>query len=168
MSLELYFLRSSEQKIVTDMLYYSQELDTKGSTLSQNPELDIYHTFYGLTSKDLGLYAMQNAEVCGAIWSRKLNNEEIPFINIAVKPPFRDNGVGSFMMQQFIEESSALYEALRVDLSKNDKNLHFFKKFGFEIEQDGEQKVLMKKTLQYKEVHRPSDGYDPRKWMGDI
>ncbi len=47
---QLYFLRSSEQKIVTDMVKYAHSKDT--------PNLKIYSDFYGLTAKDLGLYAI--------------------------------------------------------------------------------------------------------------
>jgi hypothetical protein len=54
----LYFLRSSEQKILTDMLHYAMRLDDVNKSLSDIPKLAIYNEFYGYTSKDLGLYAL--------------------------------------------------------------------------------------------------------------
>ena len=38
----LYFLRSSEQKIVTDMLHYAMRLDEANKTLIDIPKLSIY------------------------------------------------------------------------------------------------------------------------------
>jgi len=182
MSLELYFLRSSEQKIVTDMLYYSQCVDATPKKLSDFPHLEIYSNFYGLTPKDLGLYAMKNAEVCGAIWYRKLNashhsnaflNEDTPVVNIAVKPQFRGEGVATFMMNQFLQEVATTHKHVSVSVSDIARSIGFFEKFGFEIVADSQHKsyitnedtIIMKKDLNMKEIVRPTDGYDPRKWM---
>jgi len=182
MSLELYFLRSSEQKIVTDMLYYAQKVDETNKQISDFKALEIYHTFYGLTSKDLGLYAMKNAEVCGAIWCRRLNashnsnaflNEDTPVMNIAVKPKFRGEGIATFMIKQFLQELATTYKHVSVSVSNNSQSIGFFKKFGFKLTDTAQRKsyisdaktVLMLKELEIKEIVRPSDGYDPRRWM---
>ncbi|MEA1956365.1 MAG: hypothetical protein U9N02_07730 [Campylobacterota bacterium] len=60
MNKELYFLRSSEQKIVNDMVKYAHPKDIKDAS--------IYTEFYGLTTKDLGLYALVDNKIAGAIW----------------------------------------------------------------------------------------------------
>jgi ribosomal protein S18 acetylase RimI-like enzyme len=164
---QLYFLRSSEQKIVTDMLKYAYVEDT--------PNLNIYSDFYGLTAKDLGLYALVDNHIAGAIWSRRLNSEhnstafvdeKTPVLSMAVLPEFRAKGVGTFMMDQFLQEAGALYEQLSVGVLNNSKTIKFYKKFGFEIVDNSEQKIItMIKKLEKKEVFRPTDGYDPTKWM---
>jgi ribosomal protein S18 acetylase RimI-like enzyme len=182
MSLELYFLRSSEQKIVTDMLYYAQNLQQTKKQLSDFSHLEIYHTFYGLTPKDLGLYAMKNAQVCGAVWYRRLNathnsngfiDEQTPVMQIAVKPEFRGEGVATFMLEQFLQEVAATHKHVSVSVSDDERSIAFFTKFGFYVVEGQKRKsyttnkdtLIMKKDLQLKEVCRPSDGYDPRKWM---
>ena len=86
MNKELYFLRSSEQKIVNDMIKYAHPKDSEN--------LSIYSDFYGLTAKDLGVY----------------------------------------------------------------------EKFGFEKADDSDALVMVKK-LEKKAVVRPTDGYDPTRWM---
>ncbi|MEW5832361.1 MAG: hypothetical protein AB1763_05940 [Campylobacterota bacterium] len=73
MNTSLYFLRSSEQKIVTDMLYYAMRLDEVKKSLADLPKLAIYEAFYGFTSKDLGLYALVDNQLAGAVWIRRLN-----------------------------------------------------------------------------------------------
>jgi ribosomal protein S18 acetylase RimI-like enzyme len=163
MSLALYFLRSSEQKIVNDMLYYAQGV-------KENP---IYTDFFGLSDKDLGLYAMKNNVVAGAIWSRKLNaahnsnaflDENTLVLNLAVKPEFQNQGIATAMIEQFLLEASALYEALSIAVPNDEKSRKFLEKFGFEIVKE-KPVIVMKKVLEKKEIVRPTDGYDARKWM---
>ena len=154
MNKELYFLRSSEQKIVNDMV--------KLAKLPQDIEDSTFTEFYGLTTKDLGLYALVGNEIAGAIWSRKLD-DAAPKMCVAIVEKFKGQGIGSFMMDQFLQEAGALYENISIDLSAKPKSLKFYEKFGFEKED--ENSFVMIKKLEKKEVFRPSDGYDPRKWM---
>ena len=69
--------------------------------------------------------------------------------------------IGLMMMKQIVEEAGAVYEQLSVDCIFNSKTITFFEKFGFEVVNG----LKMQKTLLQKEVVRPSDGYDPRRWM---
>lgn len=154
MNRELYFLRSSEQKIVKDMVKIAQ--------IPQGINHEIFTDFYGLTTKDLGLYALVGSEIAGAVWSRKLDNTP-PQMCLAIVDKFKDEGIGSFMMEQFLQEVGALFESVCIDISSKPKSLKFYEKFGFEKE--GENSFLMIKKLEKKEVFRPTDGYDPRKWM---
>ncbi|MDB2562285.1 GNAT family N-acetyltransferase [Sulfurimonas sp.] len=147
MSLELYFLRSSEQKIVEDMVKYARV-----------DEHQKYTEFYGLTTKDLGLYALKDNSVVGAIWSRKIG--EIPLINLAVLPEHRNTGIASYMINQFLLEAGELYEEIEVQI--NEHTSGFYEKYGFS-QKDNSQ--IMYKKLDKKALVRPTDGYDPRRWM---
>lgn len=148
----LYFLRSSESKIVQDMTPYAHK---------QADNLNIYYDFYGLTAKDLGVYALLENTLAGALWSRKLDGR-LPVISLAVKPEYRAQGIATAMMTQFLVEAGAIYEELIVDSYNNEASISFYEKFGFVQEKDSS---LMRKTLEKKKIVRPSDGYDPRKWM---
>jgi len=160
MNKELFFLRSSEQKIVKDM--------TKN--LYQNEEnIEIYYEFYGLTTKDLGLYALVDNKIAGAIWSRKFNKEQnakgfvdenIPIVNISLLKDYSNDTI-SFMLEQFLIEASALYEQLSIYISEQTMK-DFYKSFGFTQLQNSN--IFIKK-LEKKEIIRPTDGYDPSKWM---
>ena len=149
----LYFLRSSESKIVKDMTQYAHP---------DSDNLEIYHNFYGLTTKDLGLYALINNKITGAIWTRKLNNDEIPILSLAVLPEFRGQGLATAMMEQFLIELSAVSELISVNTYNNDTSINFYTKFGFSHHSE---ENIMTKTLEKQEIVRPTDGYDPRKWM---
>jgi ribosomal protein S18 acetylase RimI-like enzyme len=178
----LYFLRSSEQKIVTDMLYYAKRLDEADKTLADIPELSIYEEFYGFTSKDLGLYILLENRLVGAAWIRRLNADHAsngyidditPVLNIAVIPEFRGQGIGSTMIEQLFLESGALYDNLSVSIINDLPEVKFFERHGFVFLEgamkkspvDGSDVRVMVKKLVKGEVKRPTDGYDPRRWM---
>ncbi len=178
----LYFLRSSEQSIVKDMLHFSARLDEVGKTVDDFAELDMYSKFYGLTTKDLGLYALVNNKIAGAIWIRELKKEDnsnayvddkTPVLNIAVKPEFRGQGIGLAMLEQLFLEAGSLYGQISVSVLNNDKSINYFKRFGFtKLENsskkspvDGSEVITMIKQISNKVVERPSDGYDPQRWM---
>jgi ribosomal protein S18 acetylase RimI-like enzyme len=147
MSLELYFLRSSEAKIVQDMVKYAHK---------ENHEIFTKH--YGLNSKDLGLYALTNNTIAGAIWSREIDGKTL--LCLAVLPEKRLQGVAKAMMEQYLLEAAVLYD--EVFALYHADTFGFYEKFGFKLE---EEKKFIVKKLQRKELIRPSDGYDPRRWM---
>jgi len=153
MQTTLYFLRSSENKIVSDMLFHAHPhtIDT-----------DIYSKLYGLTSTDLGLYALLDNKIAGAIWSRKLGDDQHDTLSLAVLPTLRHQGIGSTMMEQFLIESAATLKTLYVDTYNKQESIKFYEKFNFtHVKGDS----VMIKILEKKEIIRPSDGYDSRRWM---
>jgi len=170
---ELYFLRSSEQKIVVDFLPYAYRLDELGKSLEEFFALDIYKDYYGLTRKDLGIYALADGQIAGAVWARILHDNQTPKITMAVLPTSRAMGIGTQIMEQFLQEAGAVYEALEVDVLRESKAIHFYEKFGFTKVENSEQKsiidskttVTMIKQLEQKEVMRPKDNYNASYWM---
>ncbi len=164
------------------MLVYAMRLNEINKTLQDFPKLDIYTKYYGLSAKDLGLYALHNQTIAGAVWIRLLKAEDeatayidakTPILNIAVKPEFRGMGIGSAMLEQFLLEAGVVFEQISVSVVKDSKAVNFYEKFGFEKLKASEAKSLvdssdvftMIKKLIKKAVVRPTDGYDPRKWM---
>lgn len=178
----LYFLRSSEQRIATDMLYYAARLDDIQMSLEDFPRLTIYEKYYGLNHHDVGLYALVGHEIAGAAWIRLLKASDeadayiddiTPVLTIAVKPEFRCTGIASAMLEQLLLEAGALYERLSVSVIHDSPALALFERSGFtrvdgsakQSPVDGSQLFTMVKELQRKEVARPSEGYDPTYWM---
>ena len=147
----LYFLRSSESKIVQNMTPIAHKD-------AQN--LDIYYDFYGLSSNDLGLYALVDNAIVGAIWSRKIEGNP-PLLSLAVLPEHRRKGLATAMMKQFLLEAGAVYQELNVDTYAEQSSINFYTKFGFTATEGN----MMQKLLKHEEITRPTDGYDPRRWM---
>lgn len=178
----LYFLRSTEQKIATNMLHYAVRLDEIDKTLEDFPELAMYENLYGISAKDLGLYALVGHEIAGAAWIRLLKKEDesnayvddkTPILNIGVKPEFRAQGIGSAMLEQLLIEAGALFEQVSVSVVSNSPAVRLYKRFGFVKVEGSEAKspvddsdvFTMIKKLDLGEVKRPTDGYDPSRWM---
>lgn len=164
------------------MLSYAYRLDHLKLPLSDFPHLSIYEQFYGFTSKDLGLYALVDNKLAGAAWIRRMQddsganafvNEKTPVLTIAVIPEFRQQGIGTALLNQLALEAGALYDAISVSVLLDSPAAEFFERMGFEksemtIKQspvDGSPVITMIKELERQEVKRPSDGYDPRRWM---
>ncbi|MEW5832360.1 MAG: GNAT family N-acetyltransferase [Campylobacterota bacterium] len=93
---------------------------------------------------------------------------------IAVLPEFRGRGIGSEMMSQLLIEAGALYERISVSVVSDSPAIRFYERHGFVRYQngsneksfvDGADVVTMIKQLNKAEVKRPTDGYDPRRWM---
>ena len=165
------------------MLHYAMRLDECNMTLADIPKLAIYEEFYGFTTKDLGLYALVDNQLAGAVWIRRLNSdhgsngfvdEKTPILTIAVLPGFRGRGIGSAMMEQLSLEAAALHDSISVSVVADSPAIRFYERQGFithptiENEKsivDGSDVVTMIKQLEKTDMKRPSDGYDPRRWM---
>ena len=168
----LYFLRSSEQHIINKMLPVAFCL-SEDTILEDSHPLSIYKNFYGLSRKDLGLYALIDNTIAGAVWIRTLADAEFPILNIAVKTKFRKQGLATAMLNQLFIEAGVVFEKIAVKISNDDKLIKFYESFGFVKLQNSEEKSLiigeeiftMTKELEQKEIVRPTDGYDPRRWM---
>jgi len=181
MNTELYFLRSSEQHIVDELLPYSKCLDSCGKSLNDFPELSIYNSFYGYTSKDFGLYVLIDSRIAGGIWSRRLQlehgsaayiNDSIPVLSMAVLPQYRRQGIGTLLLDQFLREASNLYEGVSVRIVVNDASDQFFTKHGFDF-QDGSDGISSISGLNTatlfkiltKSESSSSNFFNPPKWM---
>ncbi len=152
MHLELYFLRSFEHEIATELLHYAAGLDETDQTLDTHPYLEKYYKNYGLYATDIGVYAMVDNKVAGAAWVRMLkgdhegNNRGLAFVDdqtpelvIGVKPPYRNKGIGTVLMQQLLTEVGFSYKQLALAVESGSAAYTFFEKLGFVALQKEEQ-----------------------------
>ena len=169
----LYFLRSSEQHIVNSMLTYAFCLDEQNKSANEFAKLDIYKTFYGLTRKDVGVYATLDNEVAGALWIRNLQDEPFATLNIAVKPKFRKQGLAKAMLEQIFLEAGNFFEKIAVKIHDDKKLIKFYESFGFTLDDSFTQNslitnkplIIMTKTLDKNGIRDMYDDYSTCKWM---
>ena len=121
--------------------------------------LEKYYKNYGLNSSDLGLYALVENQIAGAVWVRFIDNKAI--LSVAVKTEFRNKQIASYMLNQLFLEAGSIYNTLHVEIDQNLKEVNFFKKLGF-VKVD---EFNMTKEVKNEVVIRPTDGYDPTRWM---
>lgn len=167
MNTTLFFLRSSEQKIAYNMLPYA---------LADMPLVNIYTNDYGFKNTDMGIYALTNNEISGAAWIRLFKesdgaaayvDNETPILMIGVMPNARAKGIGSLIMDQLLQESAVMYDQISVSVQSNSREVKFYERLGFVplIDSEQEDVFTMIKKLEKKAITRPTDGYDPRRWM---
>ncbi|MDD5212318.1 MAG: GNAT family N-acetyltransferase [Sulfuricurvum sp.] len=170
MNTTLFFLRSSEQKIAYNMLPYVFALD------ANLPILNVYTNEYGFKSSDVGIYSQSNNSVSAAAWIRLYKESDgvsgyvddvTPVLVIGVIPDVRGTGIGSLVMDQLLQEAAVMYDQISVSIQSNSRAINFYERLGFIPLIDSEQRDVftMVKKLEKKAITRPTDGYDPRRWM---
>ncbi len=138
MNTELYFLRSSEQFIVKDLLRYAALLDENGETVEAYPALEQYHRNYGNYSGDIGVYVIVDHKVAGGAWARMLLNgfghldNATPELMFAVLPEYRDQGLGTLLLEHLFKEAAKIYSQLSLSVQEENPALMLCERLGFE------------------------------------
>jgi len=140
MNAQLFFLRSSEQRITTNILKVAARLEEDNLTLEEVPHLRIYDTFYGLSENDIGLYAMVGADVAGAGWVRLFTEDkpgygfvdaQTPELVLGVKEAFRNQGIATMIMQQLFEEVSRSFKQISLCVRTTNPVIALYERLGF-------------------------------------
>lgn len=142
--------------------------------LSIDTNTDIYTIAYGLKNTDLGVYSLTNNVVSGAAWIRLFNESHgaaayvdnvTPVLILGILPDMRGNGIGTLIMNQLLQEAAVVYDKISVLANKDSESFYF--QLGFYPLDDSHSKDVftMVKKLEKKAIIRPTDGYDPRRWM---
>lgn len=170
MNTTLFFLRSSEQKIAYNLLPFALGLDVN------LPILNVYTNDYGFKSSDVGIYSQTNNAVSAVAWIRLYKEADIvcgyvdditPVLIVGVIPDVRGMGIGSLVMEQLLQEAAAVYNQISVSVASKSRAINFYERLGF-VPLVGSEKIdifTMVKKLEKKAITRPTDGYDPRRWM---
>jgi len=138
MQTELYFLRSSEQYLAKELLYYAARLDESGKRLEDYPELEQYERNYGSYSGDIGVYVMAEGKVAGGAWVRILANgyghvdHDTPELVLAVKPEFRNQGIATAIMNQLFIEVSKIFSQMSLSVRDTSPAISLYERLGFE------------------------------------
>lgn len=146
MNQELYFLRSSEQYLAKELLYYAARLDETDKRLEDYPELEQYERNYGSYGGDIGVYIMADGKVAGGAWVRILANgfayvnDDTPELVFGVKPEFRNKGIGTAIMQQLFIEVSKVFSQMSLCVRENNPVISLYERLGFEKIEGSEQK----------------------------
>lgn len=137
MEKELYFLRSSEQYLAKELLLYAVHFDETGSSLEEYPSLEQYHREYGAFNGDIGVYLIADKKAAGGAWVRLLANgfalvdHDTPELVCAVLPEFRQQGIGTLVLQQLFIEVSKIYPQISLCVTKGSPAIALFARLGF-------------------------------------
>lgn len=140
-NIELYFLRSFEVEIAKEILLYAARLDEENKTLEDVPQLNRYIEHYGIYKTDIGVYALVDNKLAGAGWVRLLKGEnnrgfgyiddETPELVLGVKPEFRNQGVGTQIMNQLMQEVAISFEKMSLCVREANPAIKLYERLGF-------------------------------------
>jgi len=126
-------------------------------SILDHPDLSKYIEDWGSLPHDLALVAENNDELVGAIWGRGFQkpkvgwgfiDENIPEISIAVKVGFRNQGIGTKLIQEISDRYfDKGIESISLSVDKRNKARFLYERTGFVIVKDTGPDYLMKKEL---------------------
>lgn len=144
MEKELYFLRSSEQYLAKELLLYAANFDETKKSLEEYPSLEQYHREYGAFNGDIGVYLIADKKAAGGAWVRLLANgfalvdHDTPELIFAVMPEYRNQGIGTLILQQLFIEVAKLYPQISLSVKKDSRAIALFERLGFMVLEDSE------------------------------
>lgn len=153
-------LEPSDKSFLWEMLYQAIYVPTGTTPLPREiiyqPELAKYVQDW--KTNDIGLIAIleSNKSPIAATWIRLFNinnpgygyiNDETPELSIAVLPEYRNQGIGTRLILDLLEIIKDIYPAISLSVSSDNPALRLYQRNGFEIVNQSDNSVTMKKKL---------------------
>ena len=165
MNQELYFLRSTEQYLAKELLYYAAHLEQSDKSLDDFPELKQYEEHFGSCHGDIGVYILSDAKVAGGAWVRLLANgkayvnNDTPELTLAIKPDFKGKGIDITLLQQLFIETSKLYSQMSLSVRDIPSEIKFYEELDFiKCENTEHQNVLgVSSFIMIKKLEKPNE-----------
>ena len=145
-----------ELDILNDMLYEAVYLPEGAEPLSRDiikiPEINNYIDGFGNQKDDHCLVAEIKGKIVGAVWVRILAgkikgygniNDQTPEFAISLLKEYRNQGIGTRLMQQMIEYLKQKYMQASLSVQKENYAVKMYQKLGFEIISENKEDYLM-------------------------
>ncbi|MEM1324675.1 MAG: GNAT family N-acetyltransferase [Bacteroidota bacterium] len=161
MNIKYRFIRENEYPFLKEMLYEALFVPPSQpkfpASIIEVPEIAKYINSWEQGKSDIAIVAVHDDELLGAVWGRKFEesnkgygfvDEATPEISMAVKPEFRNKGIGTSLLNQ-IESEFAKIGIITLSLSVNKLNpaKQLYERCGYEIFQEEETAVTMMKEI---------------------
>jgi ribosomal protein S18 acetylase RimI-like enzyme len=135
-----------DEEILWLMLYHAAHVPEEGKTLAEtktNAGLAKYVADWGRKG-DLGFIAVEadTAHAVGAVWARLFSaddkaysqtDDKTPELAIAVVPEYVGQGIGTLLMQHFLDEAAKHYPAVALNVRADNPALRLYQRLGFEV-----------------------------------
>ncbi len=159
--IEIRSIEPEEYPLLEDFLYeaiyFPKGAAAPPREIVNQPELAVYITEFGQPD-DLCLVAESYGHILGAVWTRILAgkvkgygnlDEHTPEFAISVKKRFRQQGIGSKLMQEMIELLKRKgYKKVSLSVNKDNYAYRMYQKLGFQVIKEQDDDYLMVLELQ--------------------
>lgn len=150
-------LELEERNFLSEMLYEAifipQWHEKPSKSIIQDPSLAKYIEGWPKDEFDKAFVAEIDGNLIGAIWGRKFDkfnrgfgyvDDEIPELSMALKPSFRNQGIGSQLLILIINSYKGLnVDSLSLSVDKANPANRLYKKHGFQIVKENETAFTM-------------------------
>ena len=161
MGIEYRILKSNEYQFLKEMLYEALFVPPGQpkfpKSIIENPDINKYIINWNEREDDLAIVGTLNDELVGAIWGRKFKeenkgygfvDENTPEISMAVKAEFRNQGIGTNLLNQ-IEKEFIEIGITKLSLSVNKQNpaKKLYERCGYKVFEEQETAITMIKEF---------------------
>jgi GNAT superfamily N-acetyltransferase len=160
-------INQTDEPFLWEMLYQAiyvpQGQPPFPKDIVREPEIAKYVDRWG-NDDDQGYVVVDNStgRPVGAVWIRRFTkgnkgygyiNDNIPELSIAVLPEYRNEGLGTELLDILIKDAEGKYPALSLSVSVDNPAVRLYQRFGFEIVDQQGASVTMKKVL--RKINQP-------------
>ncbi len=151
----------SEAPFLKEMLYESlyvpAGMKPYPRTVLEQPELSRYYLNWGSIPRDLAVVATSRGGLVAAVWGRAqlpsakgfgYIDVDIPEIGIAVKPDFRNQGVGTTLIKKIFKRYNELgVRSVSLSVDRQNPAKRLYDRLGFQVVVENKHDFIMQKML---------------------
>lgn len=161
MQIEYRLIKKSEYKFLEEMLYEAifipEGKPKPPKSIIEHPEIKKYIESWNQKKDDIGIVAHVEGKLIGAIWGRRFLadnkgygyiDDKTPEIGLAVKKEYRNNGIGSELLNQI---ENAYYQIgidqISLSVDKLNPARSLYQRSGYEMYAEKETSIIMIKKI---------------------
>ena len=153
-------LKSSEFPFLKEMFYTALHVPEGAEpfpkSIIEEPSLAKYIADWGRL-EDIALVAESEGELIGAVWCRLLKfqekgygyiNDETPELSLAIQPNFRNQGLGTQLMEKAFDALRAKgFKQVSLSVDQDNQAVNLYQRLGFDLVEEIGTAFTMKKVL---------------------
>lgn len=161
-------LTQADEPVLWDMLYYalhvSEGHEPFPKEITSEPEIARYVLEWGRTNDDgFAVFDPVTQRSLGAVWIRLFArdnrgygyvDDRTPELSIAIIPEYRNQGLGTDLLNRMIAEAGKQYAGLSLSVSSANPAKRLYERLGFEvIDQEGTSLTMIKRLEELEKQH---------------
>lgn len=164
MNIQIRSILPSEYNLMEDFMYeaiyHPDSANPYPKEVIYYPQVKVYWDKWGEEKDDHCLIALVDNKVAGAVWIRTFRDkikgcgyidEHTPEIAIALFEEYRNQGIGTMLMQNMIQEmQNNSFFQVSLSITKGNRAIHLYERLGFKIVNENEEDYIMLLHVAYR------------------